>query len=194
MPSRNIFDKTSSKGYMEEWEDWMRWEGNTTTILNTEDCRASVASSSVSSPDSWSAQFGLSPSYTDDAHFSFEDAPFEIDDTTNTNMFEISNTSSLLPVVLSQGVRRPFHGFSTLTEAEERDLQNLAMPTRAPAKIQVVSQPPSPTTSESLTSPIEEAETTNRKNRKRKSMTEELPSALCQSRKRGHNAIEKRYR
>jgi hypothetical protein len=65
------------------------------------------------------------------------------------------------------------------------------MPCHMPQAIKIEFEPLSPTTSHS--SPEPEPETRTRQTKKRKSSID-VPSALYQSRKKGHNAIEKRYR
>jgi len=110
----------------------------------------------------------------------------------------VSNTA-LFPTkteVSPQDLRRSFHGFSSLAESEERSLQDIAMPYCMISKVKISSQTPSPAVSYSSPSPSPspEPESRTRKNKKRKSIDAELPTTLCQSRKRGHNAIEKRYR
>jgi len=66
------------------------------------------------------------------------------------------------------------------------------------SQFKISSEPSSPTASHSSPSqsPSPEFETRTRKNKKRKPSVddEDVPIALSQSRKRGHNAIEKRYR
>jgi molecular chaperone GrpE (heat shock protein) len=72
------------------------------------------------------------------------------------------------------------------------------MPYRSLAQVKLSSESSSPadTTTTPSPSPSPEPKTRIRKAKKRKSsMTDGEPStSLCQSRKRGHNAIEKRYR
>jgi hypothetical protein len=202
-PENNVFDKAfNAEMDMEEWDDWMKWEGGAAEIQFPESRRESLISN-ISSPETWSTdresagREAISASYSTANEFPFEDAPFELE--------EAPLASSGLPGTLfpsklqpQQDLRRSFRGFSSLTEAEERDLQDIAMPYRMLSSIKLGSEPSSPTSSHSTESPSPspEPETRTRKTKKRKSSLddEELPSALCQSRKRGHNAIEKRYR
>jgi hypothetical protein len=208
-PENNVFDKAfNAEIDMEEWDDWMKWEGNAAELDFPESRRESLASN-ISSPETWSTGHGsagrdpISASYSSANEFPFEDAPFELDEAPlSSTCLPLGSTGTLFPTALQpqQDLRRSFRGFSSLTEAEERDLQNIAMPYRILSAIKLASEPSSPTSSHSnhssFPSPSPEPETRTRKTKKRKPSTneEELPSALCQSRKRGHNAIEKRYR
>jgi len=204
-PENNVFDKAfNAEIDMEEWDDWMRWEASELEI--PESRRESLASN-ISSPETWSTDHEsagreqISCSYSTSNEFPFEDAPFEIDETPlQSSGLPVGLPGTLFPASLQpqQDLRRSFRGFSSLTEAEERDLQDIAMPSRMLSAIKLASVPSTPTSSRSShsPSPSPEPESRTRKTRKRKSSQDddEVPSALCQSRKRGHNAIEKRYR
>lgn len=213
-PNTNVFDKAFNEGLgLEEWDDWMRWEGATTELLPVSNQSRENLESSVSTPDTWAMGLETSSvdmrtkSYASATEFPFTDAPFEFEDTPtsassipseNAASFHHPTSSYLTQGQVQQDVRRSYRGFSSLTEAEERSLQDIAMPYHALSNIKIASAPVSPTdspASQSL-SPSPEPEVRTRKNNKRKSVDlGELPSpALCQSRKRGHNAIEKRYR
>jgi hypothetical protein len=182
---------------MEEWADWVKWEGNNEMIFPNLDRRESIAST-ISSPEVWSLgvesagpEF-VSNSYTTDNTFPNDDAPFEFEESQGGLVFERTTTTAAGP---QQDARRSIRGFSSLTEAEERQLQAIAMPYQALSKIKI--SPSSRATSISSPSPSPSAEPEpeiqTRKTRKRKSVNdEEIPSALCLSRKRGHNAIEVR--
>jgi len=204
-PENNVFDKAfNAEIDMEEWDDWMRWEASE---LEIPESRRERIASNTSSPETWSTDHEsagreqISYSYSASNEFPFEDAPFEIDETPlQSSSLPLSLPGTLFPASLQphQDLRRSFRGFSSLTEAEERDLQDIAMPSRMLSAIKLASMPSTPTSSHSShsPSPSPEPESRTRKTRKRKSSQDdgELPSALCQSRKRGHNAIEKRYR
>lgn len=206
-PENNVFDKAfNAEIDMEEWDDWMKWEGTAAELQFPEGRRESLASN-ISSPETWSTDHEsagrdqISAPYSTANEFPFEDAPFELDESPLSSAgLPLGSTATLFPATLQpqQDGRRSFRGFSSLTEAEERDLQDIAMPYRMLSAIKLASEPSSPTSSHSnhSPSPSPEPETLNRKTKKRKSSMndEEVPSALCQSRKRGHNAIEKRYR
>ncbi|KAH7346502.1 hypothetical protein BKA65DRAFT_502605 [Rhexocercosporidium sp. MPI-PUGE-AT-0058] len=210
-PDTNVFDKAFNEGLgIEEWDDWMRWEGATTEVLPTPVENCENLESSISSPETWAMGLettgvDMSTKYAVATEFPFTDAPFEFEDTPPTSASSMigPNVPSYYPTTTSypalgqvqQELRRSYRGFSSLTEAEERSLQDIAMPYNALSNIKITSAPPSPAESQSL-SPSAEPEVRTRKNNKRKSIDPgELPSnTLCQSRKRGHNAIEKRYR
>jgi hypothetical protein len=204
-PENNVFDKAFNAGMdMEEWDDWMKWEA---AELEFPESRRESLASNISSPETWSTDHesggkdAISCSYSASNDFPFEDAPFEIDETPlQSSGLPLGLPGTLFPAVLQPqpDLRRSFRGFSSLTEAEERDLQDIAMPSRMLSAIKLASEPSSPTSSHSnhSPSPSPEPQTRTRKNNKRKMSVDdgEVPSALCQSRKRGHNAIEKRYR
>ncbi|KAH6713836.1 hypothetical protein DL95DRAFT_446671 [Leptodontidium sp. 2 PMI_412] len=210
-PDTNVFDKAFNEGLgLEEWDEWMKWESATTELLPTSIENNENLESSTSSPDTWamgleSSGVNMSTKYDAVTEFPFADAPFELEDTPPTSMGSVASRTapSLYPDTASyptqgqmqQEPRRSYRGFSSLTEAEERSLQDIAMPYQALSNIKIASAPTSPAESDSI-SPSPEPEVRTRKNNKRKSIDlGELPSnALCQSRKRGHNAIEKRYR
>jgi len=144
----------------------------------------------------------MSASYSTANEFPMEDAPFEFDDNPLSTTCIPGPTSTLFrtKAQATQNLQRPFRGYTSLTAAEEQNLQDIAMPYRMLSKIKIASVPSSPTVSHSSMSPSPspepESRTRKRKNNKRKTSVddEELPTALTQSRKRGHNAIEKRYR
>jgi hypothetical protein len=204
----NIFDKAFNQEMdMEEWNDWMRWEGGAELEFPGIDRRESSASN-ISSPETWSTdveclgRHAISTSYSAANEFPMEDAPFEFDDNPLSTTCVPGPTSTLFPTKaqVTQNVQRPFRGYTSLTAAEEQNLQDIAMPYRVLSKIKIASVPSSPTASHSSMSPSPspepESRSRKRKNNKRKTSIddEELPTALTQSRKRGHNAIEKRYR
>lgn len=204
-PENNVFDKAfNTEIDMEEWDDWMKWEASE---LEFPESRRESLASNISSPETWSTDHEstgkdqISCTYTTVNEFPVEDAPFEIDETPLQSIglpLGLPGTLFLASLQPQQDLRRSFRGFSSLTEAEERDLQDIAMPSRMLSAIKLASEPSSRTSSQSnhSRSPSPEPETRTRKTRKRKSSEDddEVPSALCQSRKRGHNAIEKRYR
>jgi len=215
-PNSNVFDKAFNEGLgLEEWDDWMRWEGATTTdILPASIERSDSMESSAASSDTWAMGIEtsgvdmMSTSYSAGTEFPFLDAPFELEDTPPISA-ALTNNHNGLPLYpttgsyatqgqVQQELRRSYRGFSSLTEAEERSLQDIAMPYHALSNIKIASAPASPAESQASgsLSPSPEPEARTRKSNKRKSvdMGEQPSVALCQSRKRGHNAIEKRYR
>jgi len=192
----NIFDKSFGADRIdpEEWIDWMRWDGSAEQDLekpNGLSLDRQNTSSTMSSTSNWfseveSAEIDpILESYQVENNFSYGDAPFDVDEHFITAQSMKLQTGTLLSSIETS--RRPFTGFSTLTAEEERVLKSIAMPL---SQVQI-SSPTSLTSSSSV-----EPEThTPKLNKKRKSsVDEDLPAALCQSKKRGHNAIEKRYR
>jgi len=203
----NVFDKAFNNGVldMEEWDNWMKWESTTEVEIPSLSRKESMTSTTSSSPEAWSTDVEsvgleeMSTSYSSKSGFNFNDAPFEFEESQSTNEYSTRQTRSSN----SQGpqnTRRSFRGFSSLTEAEEQDLQDIAMPYRMLSQVKISSKPPSPAASRCSPSPSPspspEPVIRTKKTKKRKSSTDddEIPNALCQSRKRGHNAIEKRYR
>jgi hypothetical protein len=114
----------------------------------------------------------LSDSYFPDNDFSFEDASFELNS----------------PLTTSGPF--PFRGYSTLTIDEERQAIAVAM-AGVLAPVTGSTAPPSQSSSPE---PERKPEIRTRKTKKRKAAVEEEPETFTQLRKRGHNAIEKRYR
>jgi hypothetical protein len=203
-PENNMFDRAlNARVVLEKWDDWMIWETDGIEIPGNhqEGLPGTISIPETWSPDRVSASKDLSSClYSTPDGFPFDDVPFEID--------EISLQSSDLPLGLlgtplfplsaqpQQDLRRSFRGFSRFTEAEERDLQDIAMPSRILLATKLGSEPVSPTSSHSTHSPSPSPEPETRKTKKRKSTLGDggIPSARSQSRKSGHNAIEKRYR
>ncbi|KAJ5051700.1 uncharacterized protein L3040_001473 [Drepanopeziza brunnea f. sp. 'multigermtubi'] len=192
----------------EEWDDWMRWEGTTTELRPASiERRHSTASTISSLEEPWitsletSAIDPILASYSNANDFPFEDAQLELDETPLTSASSTSNNETPwcppAAAYTQQELRRSYHGFSSLTAAEERSLQDIAMPYHALSNINIAFAPVSPMESHASesASPSPEPEVPTRKNNKRKSIDlGELPSTLSQSKKKGHNAIEKRYR
>jgi hypothetical protein len=194
-PENNVFDRAfkTDPVAMEEWDDRMRWEGELEAPAFD---RKNSSESIVFSQEDWPTDFESAELDTVSAPFmaeneiSFEDAPFELE----------GPGSEALP--MDSEVRRGVsdRGYSSLTQAEEQSLPNIAMPYLLP-RVKISDATPlatshsSPSTSV-FPSPSPEPTTRTRKNKKRKSVIEDddAPTSLCQSRKRGHNAIEKRYR
>ncbi|PVH87708.1 hypothetical protein DL98DRAFT_509907 [Cadophora sp. DSE1049] len=214
-PNTNVFDKAFNEGLgLEEWDEWMKWEGATTAELPPASIeRSDSMESSVASPDTWAMGLEttgvdmMSTSYSAAAAFPFPDAQFELEDTPPTSagsMYD-PNHLPLYPETASyptqdhmpQELRRSNRGFSSLTEVEERNLRDIAMPYYALSSIKIASAPASPTDSQTQKSlsPLPEPIRASKNNKRKSADLGEQPSAtLCQSRKRGHNAIEKRYR
>lgn len=179
---KNFFDESFGAGSgTEEWK-WNDW-----TIDNNNSPPEPLSASTMSWPETWA-----DPSYdVDNTRMNTEDAPYD---------FEESPISPQTSLSWKQESRRTSARFSTLSEAEERRLRAIAMPSIAAQEMEMspASSPPS------ISSPP--ASRSTRATRKRKSLSmisedldqdhedEDEPKNLSQSRKRGHNAIEKRYR
>jgi hypothetical protein len=193
-PNHNVFDSSFGadvENDLEEWTDWMRWDANaietdSTALERKHSVESTYSDCDISDPSPVSA-------YSTNNDLSFEYAPFDFDETTEGS--QIPATFQIF-----RDPRRPVQVYSTLSASEQQRLQALAMPYRVVSQNKAVSEPWSPTTSTSISTQSRSAspapKTTTRKTKKRKSSVgdDEVPSALCQSRKRGHNAIEKRYR
>ncbi|KAL5330993.1 hypothetical protein ACEPPN_000520 [Leptodophora sp. 'Broadleaf-Isolate-01'] len=208
----SVFDKDFNDGLgLEEWDDWTHWEGAKTELLPASIETGESIESSVSSPDTWtighetSVVDMMSTSYAAGTDFPFADAPFELEDTppTSASSSSIQTDTPLYPMTASyptqgQVQQELYRGFSSLTEVEERSLQDIAMPYHALSNSKIASAAASPAESQSSQSPSPspKPEIRTRKNNKRKSVNlgKQPSNALYQSRKRGHNAIEKRYR
>jgi len=129
-----------------------------------------------------------------DLENTLEDAPWELDEEPAMKTQQLFSSSE--NTVMSQHEKRRGVPPLTLTKDEERKLQDIAMPSRPAIVTENTSTISSPTPEPSQSpSASPTADPTTRKYRKRKASTDdEVPFALCQYRKRGHNAIEKRYR
>ena len=190
VPPKALMDTSFAPNMaIEEWTDWMQWDVGAIETgpkiiprKQSFDRTHSVCDTSKTSPLS---------AYSTKNDFSFEDTPFDFEEMTESSQF--STDSSML-----QDPRRPAQ-YTTLTAAEQQSLQAIAMPHRIISQAKRSSDPTSPTTSFSTQprSPSPVPKLPTRKTKKRKSSTaddNEGPNSLCQSRRRGHNAIEKRYR
>ncbi len=190
----NVFDKAfNNEVDIETWQDWMRWDGSAEVDFPMPDCNLNRE---------WATNVGgieshAIPTSPPEELRTIEDAPFELDDETagTRDPYSLINGSQLA----SQTTQRGRREFLSLTEAEERKLQEIAMPYQNLAIVKTNSSPVPSLTSQSspspYPSPAPDVENNTRSYRKRKaSGDDDVPFALCQSRKRGHNAIEKRYR
>jgi hypothetical protein len=188
-PETNVFESSFTTDIKnEEWIDWMRWDVST---IENDSALLERKQSSESTESGWDAS-NTSPysPFSGRNEFTLEDAPSELDDVVESPPCAVTSQAQW-------DQRRPVQGYVTLTAAEQQSLQAIAMPYRAQATAS--SEPTTPTTSVSTVSrsPSPDIKAPPRKTKKRKSSRDdddELPNALCQSRKRGHNAIEKRYR
>ncbi|PBP21885.1 helix-loop-helix DNA-binding domain-containing protein [Diplocarpon rosae] len=206
----NLLDKAFHEGlYLEEWDSWMAWGGATPERLPTSVERRESTASTISSPEGPCA-LGLGASMVENMEASyaavtglpFEDVPFELDETPLTPVSSTGSPSApTYPVTAcystqSQGhpdLRRPYGAFPSLAAAEERRLDDVTMPHHALSHIEIASTTASSMDTESV-SPAPSPDVRPRQNKRKSVDLGEQPSTLCQSRKRGHNAIEKRYR
>ena len=207
-PSSNVESDASDKAFNAEmetdvWADWMRWEGGTaeldSRVMPMHEC---IASSS-SSPEVWTADIETTPrgamssSLTLSNGYLLEGALFELDKPAQVSEAPplASKTSYLSKVhVPSQFLQSSIDGYSPLTPAEKRNLQDVAVPYQVLSKATTSSPSPSPIASHASLIPTSKPEGRPHRNKKRKSMDLDVPTGTCQSRKKGHNAIEKRYR
>ena len=189
-PTSNIFENSFNVDIeVEEWNDWMTWNE---APIETESMFLERQDSFESSLSNFEVA-ELTPllvSFTE-TDLSFEDAPFELDERIQTSIFpEVSQ--------MHIDICKPGRGYSTLTAAERKSLEEIAMPNLILSSVNNFPQPTTsiPSASPRSCSPSPEPETKIRKTKKRKSSIKDdnLPNALCGSKKRGHNAIEKRYR
>ncbi|KUJ07139.1 uncharacterized protein LY89DRAFT_678106 [Mollisia scopiformis] len=221
----NVFDKEFHADLdMKDWNEWMQCEGTINQLESPMIDRTQSIASTVSWLEGTSSanidravekDAAVFSSFLNDNEFSFEDALLEFDEVPPPPP-PCYNLPMGIPTKdnnrASQDVPRKFRGFSSLTEAEERSLTDIAMPyhilaknTTTKRKSPSSEEPTSPSAasasfSSPAPSPSPEPVTTrkSRTNKKRKSLVvvddAESRNALCQSRKNGHNMIEKRYR
>jgi hypothetical protein len=191
-PEKNVFDKAFNERMdMDEWEDWMKWEGSTAEVVVPILQRPVSDAGSISFPESWtmdqesSKMESTSNPSLQEHGISFGGTPLGFTrnpDPKFTRPGPITRASSSL---LYHSQRSP-----SLTSSEILSLQNIAMPYTSLFKASASPSPPI-TPSSASPSPSAPPEKQERKPRKRKLVVdEEIPDSLCQSRKRGHNAIE----
>jgi len=208
--AKNVFDENFTVDMdMRDWNDWMQNEGNIverdSPIIDRKESIASTVSwleNTSANVESTSKDAMFAP-FLNNNEFSFEDALLEFDEIPPPlyNGLPNSNLSSSSTDAIQTPTEAPrtFRGFSSLTEEEERSLTDIAMPYHvlvAQMKESPAASSPDQSYSSPAPSPSPEPPTRTRKNKKRKSVVDDLEmrTALCQSRKTGHNAIEKRYR
>jgi len=130
-PVTNIFDKSFTPDMeIEEWNDWMRWDGapaeTASTLLGGEGSFENIFS------NFGVADLSLLLASSTETEFSFEDAPLELDETTQSQ-------HSLTLSQMHMDARRPARGYSTLTAAEQQSLQDIAMPYRMLSQVNLSS-------------------------------------------------------
>jgi len=190
----NCFDKAFSAAVTESWDDWIQW-GSTALEQDSPagDRRDSVASSVSLRDASWAG----------DNYYAFDDySPFEMEP--QESPAPASSCGSAVPVMRAplptylwedQDPPSTLRRFPALTPAEEKRLEDIAMPHRRQSSMQPPSSPkPSPAPAPAPAPAT--LETRTRRGRKKQSASPQavMTNTLRQSRQRGHNAIEKRYR
>jgi hypothetical protein len=203
-PKVNCFDKAFNAALTESWDDWIQWGSNTLEPDSPVGDRRESLASNVSLIDTCADGAGenlMSRSYSADNHYLFDDSPFELESPAQSSSSSaVDFMSAPLPTYLWREQDQPstLRRFSSLTPEEEKRLKDIAMPYRMQSLIQTPTEhgsplAPSPPKLSSATATIE---TRIRKSRKKKQSPpqETMANTLRQSRQKGHNAIEKRYR
>jgi len=187
-PEVNIFDKAFKiGGVVDSWDDWIQWEAGAMDLdFPCQDRQQSIASD-ASSVDRWAAGNDCA----------FEDAPFELDELSQSPHGSAS-TPLLTNFWGSQNQPSAQRRFSSLTFEEEKRLENIAMPYRTQSQIKESPESFSPRlgslSKRPTASPVPLSRTRKSRKHKEPAEREATTDALRQSRQRGHNAIEKRYR
>lgn len=199
----SIFDEEFSVDMdMKDWNDWMQNESNMLQLESPVKDRRNSTASTVSWVEhtcsiETAGKDAIFPSFLNNNDFSFEDALLDFDEVPQflglpmTNSNESSSSSNAINTPRNAHTFRNF----SLTEEEERNLTAIAMPSHVLAAQAHSEEATSPAHSDFSPAPSASPEppVRGRKNKKRKSSLDDI-EALCQSRKTGHNAIEKRYR
>jgi hypothetical protein len=195
----NPLDNFNPGSDMEEWDHWMKWEAST---IEHPESHPEISFGNIISPETWSTDHASGENYPVASSYSttssgsqFEDAALEIDETQLQSSSLHRSCSGIPSGQPQQDLRSSYRGIYCLTEAEERDLQDIAMPSRKLSTETLASEPLPPMSPITHQSPEHDTRTRTT-TKKRKSLQEdsEVPSVLSQSLKKGHNAIEKRYR
>ena len=197
MPLTNKYIEKDINVGMDQRDEWMKWDdGPLAQDLAMLDQVYSSDRMSSNEPQ-WPTNVN---SKVDFEQMTIEDAPYDVEDTLTLPELDLEVDLELpspeTPLRANQ--TSPYYGYSSLALDKERELQQIAMPNRKESFV-------STTTNynvDSSFSPEEEVEalsSTSLCNKKRKTSSKSSPSSadtsnLCQSRKRGHSAIEKRYR
>ncbi|CAL3962699.1 hypothetical protein PZA11_000223 [Diplocarpon coronariae] len=196
----NPFDKSFHEGrFLEDWDSWMAWGGAAPELLPAPVERRESTASTISSPEGpWalgretSMDDNMETSYAAVTGLLLEDAPFEFYETPLTPASPTAACYSSQSQVQA-GPRRPSRGFPSPTAAGGGSSRDSATPCHALPKIETASTATSPLYPESV-SPSPSPHVRSRQNQCKSADQGDQPSTLGQSRKRGHNAIEKRYR
>lgn len=177
------------------WNDWVQWDGaafgvdsSTLERNNTGDCTLSAYNTAA-------VEMRTFPTYSTGVTFPLDDAPFELYNSPDSSQVSSHYEAPRNPDQQMHGQQ------SNITATEQQTYQDIAEPEQTLSRVKISSQsssPRTPTLSQSR-SPSPEPAPRSRKlrtNKKRKQSIddEEVPNIICQSRKRSHNAIERRYR
>jgi hypothetical protein len=184
---------------MSEWDQWMKWDASADG-LPVMDPMSSGENDNAATTTKWQNGLMRQPSDVSFDDVLVDDTPLEFDGPclSPTEGFPFESSSSPDSIYVDQPTderRGSYFGFSTLSLAEQRNLQDIAMPyLMHPAEIMPEQEDAAAlSSSSSSSSPKPKVKAPSKK---RKSSAASKPDAgeLCQSRKRGHNAIEKKYR
>jgi hypothetical protein len=174
----NSVGKGAIDGSDFDWNNWMQWDELVTPDEALEDnglCSPDTYFSDLESP----VTDGRSTSLFSPEDLAVQDAPLDIDEETESMSFSPTCTTDTiiqLPTTSKDG------GFLEAFEAGNFFSQMKRLPAPKPTRIKI---------SRSLQIDTAPAP---RRGRKRKASAETEEDPTCLSKKRGHNAIEKRYR
>jgi hypothetical protein len=124
-PEGNVFDKAfnTHSVVMQEWNDWMQWEGGAKAPLL--DQKHSFRST-ISSQEYWCSDVEnvgrdtISTSLTAENEFLFQDAPFVQEETTRaSHSLQFGPGSEAFPTTFEAPREGSFRGYSSLPQAEE---------------------------------------------------------------------------
>ncbi|KAF8862162.1 hypothetical protein BDZ45DRAFT_723303 [Acephala macrosclerotiorum] len=179
-----------------DWDNWMKWDVGTTALLGPGEEPRESQTDILCSPVTCFSDSGIagkdeaSPSLSAGNGSFFEDAPFDLDEVNNSLLFSPTSSASSLPNRESRcsfdfGIGQLFTvdgGGSMLVvpDTEGNAAQTKTIPDTNSAR---------PNLSRSL-----RIDTSTRRGKKRRVTEEDDQDLTGESKKRGHNAIEKRYR
>jgi len=181
----------------EGMDRWIQWDGSADVHYSTSTSPSHSANNSLLSKQ-WPDNHEF-PSRTDDDAFLLEDAPYQLDKIMS-EFFLSPSPQTVEPLSSVQTkwkplehLQRSHQACSSLTEAEEQVLRDIAMPHRAEGNVSrdsgsTVSPSPSPSPA-----PVPVKRVQNRK-RKRSVKDKAEPRLHNPVHKGSHNEIEKRYR
>jgi len=197
LPTAKYAENVFSIG-MNEWDDWIRWD-RATDVLNSSPSSKSSAQSTGMDSQQWRAGLVREPNYLNFDEMFVEDVLYESDEpnvllSTKPESFQAAQSRSSGSLSRNQPRNNqyiPDRSYS-LSIAEEDDLQDTAMSYELISSETLGSQKEDP----AFLPEDEKAVPSRVRNKRRRSSRDEKPEGadLYQSRKQGHNAIEKRYR